>query len=72
MAAIRDRNKSLELALVRKINFKTVGGGPTASHFFIRYAPPSGRLAGAQQTMLSTATLLSGINFGKINSPLIF
>ena len=38
------------------LNFtvKTVGGGPTCqSLFVIRYAHPTGRLAGAQQKTLS-------------------
>ena len=37
------------------VKVKTVGGGPTASHFFIRFAHPTGRPSGAQQTTLSTA-----------------
>jgi hypothetical protein len=36
MDGIRDRNKLFELALGIKINFKTVGGGPTASNFLLQ------------------------------------
>ena len=34
MAGISDRNQLFELALGITINFKTLGGGPTASNFF--------------------------------------
>jgi hypothetical protein len=42
MSDIRDRNKSFELVLGKRINVKTVGGGPTASNFFYSLRSPFG------------------------------